>query len=90
VPKNSIVSIFTTDGIMVRKLRLNDVGLINTFSGSNITDPNYDNSINWDMRTTSGVLVSSGLYYVNVEAPGIGTKVLKLFATMRAADVSNF
>jgi len=90
VPKNSTVSIFTTDGMLVRRLKLDPSGINDGFYGANVANINYDNSITWDLRTTSGVLVSSGIYYVNVEAPNVGTKVLKLFATMRAADVSNF
>lgn len=90
VPKNSTVSIFTTDGILVRKIKLDGVNSNATIYGSSNSEVNYDNSIVWDLRTTSGILVSSGTYYINVESPQFGTKVLKLFATMRAADVSNF
>lgn len=90
VPKNSTVSIFTTDGILVRKIKLDGVNSNATIYGSSNSEVNYDNSIVWDMRTSSGILISSGTYYINVESPQFGTKVLKLFATMRAADVSNF
>lgn len=90
VPKNSVVSIFTTDGILVRRLKLDPTGIIDGQYGETSGGFNYDNSIIWDLRSTSGVLVASGVYYINVEAPNIGTKVLKLFATMRSTDVSNF
>lgn len=90
VPKNSTVTIFTTDGILVRKLKLDDKGISDGQYGSGSKELNIDNTIDWDLRTSTGVLIASGVYYVNVEAPGIGSKVLKLFATMRAADVSNF
>ncbi len=90
VPKNSTVTIFTTDGMLVRKLKLDDRDIIDEYYGDNSKNINIDNSIEWDLKTTSGVLVSSGVYYINIEAPGVGSKVLKLFATMRAADVSNF
>jgi hypothetical protein len=42
------------------------------------------------MKSNAGVLISSGVYYIHIEAPNIGTKVLKFFATMRSTDVSNF
>ena len=90
VPKNSTVSIFTTDGMLVRRLKLDPRGTEDGQYGANTKTTNYDNSVDWDLRTSSGVLIASGVYYINVEAPGVGSKVLKLFATMRAADVSNF
>ncbi|MCE2962524.1 MAG: hypothetical protein ACK5UE_02625 [Chitinophagales bacterium] len=90
VPKNSIVSIFTTDGMLVRRLKLDPKGIVDGQYGDNSGNINYDNTIDWDLRTTTGVMVSSGVYYIHVEAPNLGSKVLKLFATMRAADVSNF
>lgn len=90
VPKNSTVSIFTTDGMLVRRLKLDPKGIVDGQYGDNSSNINYDNTIDWDLRTSSGVLIASGVYYINVEAPGVGSKVLKLFATMRAADVSNF
>jgi hypothetical protein len=90
VPKNSVVSIFTTDGILVRRLKLDSKGIVDGQYGDNSGNINYDNTIDWDLRTSTGVMVASGVYYINVEAPNVGTKVLKLFAIMRAADVSNF
>ena len=90
VPKNSTVSIFTTDGILVRRLKLDPKGIVDGQYGDNSGNINYDNTIDWDLRTSTGVMVASGVYYINVEAPDVGTKVLKLFAVMRSADVSNF
>jgi hypothetical protein len=42
------------------------------------------------MRTAGGILIASGVYTVHVSSPTMGEKVMKLFATMRALDVSNF
>lgn len=92
VPKNAKISIFTTDGVLVRTLKQSLDENVDLFYGANQTDGerNLDNSVSWDLRTNSGVLVASGVYYINVESPEYGSKVLKLFATMRSADVSNF
>ena len=90
VPKNSTITIFTTDGILVRKFVLNNSNTDYSYSGSSTDEINLDNSVSWDLRTSSGVYIASGTYYINVESPGLGSKVLKLFATMRSADVSNF
>lgn len=91
VPKNSTVSIFTTDGTLVRRIKYSESGQDNYFAANqSIGEVNQDNAVLWDMRTTSGILIASGVYYVHVEAPGYGEKVMKLFATMRSVDVSNF
>lgn len=91
VPKNSTISIFTTDGILVRKIKLGNQSDDN-YLAANISNGqvNYDDAYSWDMRTTSGLLVASGIYYIHVVSPGRGEKVMKLFATMRTPDVSNF
>lgn len=90
VPVNSTVSIYTTDGMLVRKFKLDGANIGDGYYGGNSETINYDNSIDWDLRTTSGVLIASGVYYVNIDAGNLGNKVLKLFAVMRSADVSNF
>lgn len=89
VPNNCTVSIYTTDGILIRRIKQDVQTNIYGANQKNREIP-QDNSITWDMRTTSGVAISSGVYYINVESPELGTKVIKLFATMRSADVSNF
>lgn len=91
VPKNSTITIVTTDGILVRKIKLGDVSTDN-YLAANISngEVNIDDAYSWDMRTTSGLLISSGVYYVHVNSPDKGEKVMKLFATMRSPDLSNF
>ena len=43
----------------------------------NVTDPR--NSLEkWDLRNESDVPIASGMYIALVDAPGIGTKTLKL------------
>jgi hypothetical protein len=91
VPKNSTITIMTLDGILVRKIKLGESAGDN-YLGANITNGaiNVDDSYNWDMRTSTGILISSGIYYVYVSSPTKGDKVMKLFATMRSVDLSNF
>jgi hypothetical protein len=39
--------------------------------------------LRWDLRNEAGVPVASGIYIVHVEAPGIGSKVLKVVVFQR-------
>lgn len=88
LPNTCDVSIYTTDGVLIRRIK-RDIApnISNMYGGINA---NIDNTLTWDMKSTAGVLISSGVYYIHIEAPNIGTKVLKFFATMRSTDVSNF
>jgi hypothetical protein len=88
LPNTCDVSIYTTDGILIRRIK-RDIApnIANMYGGANA---NIDNTLTWDMKSTAGVLISSGVYYIHIEAPNLGTKVLKFFATMRSTDVSNF
>jgi hypothetical protein len=88
LPNTCDVSIYTTDGILIRRIK-RDIApnIANMYGGANA---NIDNTLTWDMKSNAGVLISSGVYYIHIEAPNLGTKVLKFFATMRSTDVSNF
>lgn len=47
-------------------------------------------SLEWDLKNQSKVPVSSGVYIIHVEAPGIGETVLKWMGVMRPVDLDNF
>ena len=49
-------------------------------------------SLHWsgDLKNQSKVPVSSGVYIIHVEAPGIGETVLKWMGVMRPVDLDNF
>ena len=47
-------------------------------------------SIDWDLKNTFGIPVSSGLYVIHVDAKGVGEKVLKWFGVMRPIDLDTF
>ncbi len=46
-------------------------------------------SLEWDLTNTKGVPISSGVYVIHVEIPGVGEKILKWFGTMRQVDLDN-
>ena len=47
-------------------------------------------SIDWDLKNQDEIVVSSGLYIIHVEAPGIGEKVIKWFGVLRPIDLNSF
>jgi flagellar hook assembly protein FlgD len=46
--------------------------------------------IDWDLNNEIGIQTASGVYLIHVEVPGIGERVIKLFAAMRQVDLQNF
>lgn len=63
LPATSIIRIFTLAGRLVRTIY------------RNTTSTSLEK---WDLRNDEGIKVASGLYVIHIDAPGIGTKVLKL------------
>ncbi len=75
LPQTCTVNIFTVNGTLVRTFRKDDP---------------TTTSINWDLKNQDEIVVSSGLYIIHVEAPGIGEKVIKWFGVLRPIDLNSF
>jgi hypothetical protein len=92
LPSNCKVSIYTTNGTLIRTL-YRDVAKLTegTSMGADIAGGFlYDNIIEWDLRNEKGVPVSSGIYLIHVEAPGLGERTMKWFGVMRPIDLDTF
>ena len=68
------ISIYTVGGILVRRLTKGDASTY----------------VNWDLKNSANIPVSSGIYIIHVNAPGIGERTLKFFAAMRPTDLNAF
>ena len=101
LPNNCTVSIYTLDGTLVKTLRravntnVPDPAtgkVIELSDGVNIdnSEVNIESTVDWDLKNEKSVPVASGVYLFDINAPGIGHKILKWFGAMRPADVSNF
>ena len=75
LPAQVYVNIYTLDGTLVRSLSKNDP-----------STPYID----WDIKNTVGLPVSSGMYLIHVNAVGIGETVIKWFGAMRPLDVTSY
>jgi len=62
MPKQATIFIYTLNGNLVRQINKDD----------NTT------TINWDLLNTDRVPIASGIYIAFIDAPGIGTKTIKL------------
>ena len=62
MPKTATIFIYSLNGNLVRKI---------------VKDDNTT-TINWDLLNTDAIPVASGIYIAYINAPGIGTRVIKL------------
>ncbi len=74
LPERCTVSIYSTNGTLVRRFKKDET---NTF-------------LDWDLKNHANIPIASGTYYIYVDAPGIGEKVLKWFGVLRPVDLNAF
>jgi hypothetical protein len=44
----------------------------------------------WDLNTSHGLPIGSGVYIAHIDAPGVGTTVVKLAVFMEKERLNNF
>lgn len=88
LPPQCTVTIYATDGTMVRRLVRNVNPDLS--AGALVQDENLNTSLDWDLKNSRDIPIASGLYIIHVEAPGLGEKVLKWFGVMRPVDLDTF
>lgn len=74
LPAQCKIRIYNMSGTLIREF--------------NKSDP--ANFLNWDLSNQVGIPISSGVYIIHVEVPGVGEKILKWFGVMRPVDLNNF
>ena len=101
LPNVCSIKIYTLDGVLVRVLNRSITGndpatgaKIEISNGYDLNDKtggsNIDNTVDWDLKNDKNITVSSGIYLFDINAPGVGHKILKWFGAMRPTDISNF
>ncbi|MCI0474139.1 MAG: hypothetical protein L0Y76_11205, partial [Ignavibacteria bacterium] len=67
LPLNCVIKIFTLNGDLVKTINKTSTG-----------SPAFNSTVEWNLQNEDDVPVATGLYVALIDAPGIGTKVLKL------------
>ena len=75
VPANTVISIYTVDGTLVRRLGPTS-GLYST--------------VDWDLHNHNGLPIAGGMYLIHFDVPNIGERVVKWFGTMRPVDLNSY
>ncbi len=74
LPERCTISIYNTAGVLVRRYKKDET---NTF-------------IDWDLKNHANIPIASGVYYIYIDAPNIGEKVIKWFGVLRPVDLNAF
>ncbi len=73
LPENCTIRIFTVSGQLIKSFE----------KSAAVT------YIDWDLTNHKNIPITSGVYIIHVDVPGVGTKILKWFGTMRKVDLNN-
>lgn len=89
LPSECTVSIYNLSGTLIRKYKKSELSTNHTSDGFPGVSW-FGGSLDWDLKNSAGIPISSGVYIIHVDAPGIGEKVLKWFGVMRPIDLDSF
>ncbi len=74
LPERCTIKIFATNGTLVRTYHKDES---NTW-------------IDWNLKNHANIPIASGVYYIHIDAPGIGETVVKWFGVLRPVDLNAF
>ena len=78
LPNKCKIKIFTLNGTLIRTFDRDVTGQEDLYLTS--TDFVHSKRLSyqdWDLKNQSGIIVSSGLYVIHIDVPGVGEKILK-------------
>ena len=79
LPGRCTVTIYSLDGKFIRQYKRDE-----SYEPYNQISPELE----WDLRNSKGIPVASGVYLINVNAPGLGERTVKWFGIARQFDPS--
>ncbi len=88
LPPNCEVSIFSLDGRFIQKYVRNLEAENTTYANAPIEQRLPNTDLEWDLTNIQGVPVAPGLYYIHINAPGMGERIIKWYGINRAFDPS--
>lgn len=78
LPKNCHVKIYTVNGALVKSFQKAE------------SEDDHNVELKWNLKNEAGVDIASGVYIIHIDAAGLGTTTVKLFAIMRPVDLDTF
>jgi hypothetical protein len=78
------------NGTLIRSITKETSGDVSFGADKEQKNAVISNEIEWDLKNSYGIPISSGLYIFHVKSEGLPDKVVKWLAVMRPLDVSNY
>lgn len=88
LPRECSISIYSLDGRFIRKYERNEADGVKPFENAPIPSTLFATDVEWDLQNDNGIPISSGIYFIHIEAPGMGERVIKWFGVNRKFDPS--
>ncbi|MBI3501585.1 MAG: hypothetical protein HY063_07310 [Bacteroidetes bacterium] len=93
LPEQCTISIYNLGGTLIRRIKKGEAYDPHPAFDSEVKSnalSTWDGSRYWDLKNNAGTPISSGVYIIHIEVPGVGEKILKWFGIMRPLDVGSF
>jgi hypothetical protein len=90
LPPKCTISIFTVNGSLVRTISKENSGDTSMGADKEERDAIISNAIEWDLKNSRGIPISSGMYIFHIQSEGLPDKVIKWFGVVRPIDLSNY
>jgi hypothetical protein len=93
LPPKCTITIYNPSGTLIRKFNRSvsgENGDYNSTAGARAPSTNNEASQDWDLKNSLGIPISSGMYIIHIDAPGIGERTVKWFGVIRPIDLESF
>ncbi|TXC78812.1 T9SS type A sorting domain-containing protein [Luteibaculum oceani] len=74
LPTRATIKIFTVNGTLIRQLEKDDT---------------QSTIVEWDLKNSANIPISSGTYIIHIDMPGVGERIIKWFGVMRKVDLQD-
>ncbi len=85
LPAKCVVTIYSLDGQFIRQYNRDEVELSNS-ANAGVSASQINPAIEWDLKNSAGIPISSGVYLIHINAEGLGERVIKWFGVKRQFD----
>ena len=87
LPPKCTVTIYSLDGRFIRQYTRDEVPEVKiNRNNAPILATQVTPDIEWNLKNSKGIPISSGVYLIHVDAPGLGERVIKWFGVNRKFD----
>lgn len=88
LPPRCVVTIFSLDGRFIRKYNRDELAVAPEGNNRALELAQILPDLEWDLKNAAGIPISSGIYLIHIDAPGLGERTLKWFGINRKFDPS--